>query len=90
LEGIKNKIFKKEDVEKIAEERLTKCKACPHIDLTGKKCYVKGTAPCCGLCGCTLSLMTRSLSSSCSDEKNPQWEALVEMEDEILINKLEE
>ena len=64
-EGIKNKIFKKKEVEGIARMRWAECKLCPLLDEKGKTCAVGGTAPCCGDCGCSLSLKLRSLSSSC-------------------------
>ena len=84
LEGIKNKIFKKEDIEIIAKERLDVCKECPHIDLKGDQCYVKGTQPCCSLCGCDLSLKTRALSSACDDKR---WNALLSEEEEDKLNE---
>ena len=52
-EGIKNRIFKKEDVEQIA----------------AISCTVPGTQPCCTLCGCAMQTKTRSLISSCPDGK---------------------
>ena len=51
LEGLKNRIFKKQYVEKIYQERLLICTICPHLDEEGDKCYVPGTAPCCSKCG---------------------------------------
>ena len=84
LEGIKNKIFKKEDVELIANERLDICKKCPHIDLKGDQCYVKGTQPCCSLCGCDLSLKTRALSAECDDKR---WNAVLSEEEEDKLNE---
>ena len=86
LEGIKNSIFKKKHVEEIAAERLELCKACPHIDTKGTTCDVPGTAPCCGLCGCTLYLKTRSLSSDCPLEFNKRWEAVLTEEEEDKLN----
>ena len=53
LEGIRNNIFKKADVEHIAAERMEICSTCPHLDTEGSKCMVPGTGPCCGLCGCS-------------------------------------
>ena len=64
-------------------------KECPNIDLNGTKCEVLGTKPCCGLCGCSLSLKTRSLSSECADSDNIRWKAvLTEQEDDQLNNHL--
>ncbi len=88
-EGIKNSIFKQEHIEEIAAERIALCQTCPHIDLDGIKCEVPGTKPCCGLCGCSLALKTRSLSSDCADDNNIRWKAvLTEEEDDQLNNHL--
>ena len=86
LEGIFNKIFKKADVEHIAAERMEICSTCPELDTEGSKCMVPGTGPCCGLCGCSLSLKTRALSASCDDKR---WEAVLsENEQELLDRQL--
>jgi len=85
-EGIKNSIFKKEHIEEIAAERMALCKACPHIDLEGSKCEVPGTAPCCGLCGCKLSIKTRSLSSQCALNFDRRWEAVLDEKEEDALN----
>jgi len=63
------------------------CNACPFIDHTGDKCYVAGTQPCCGKCGCKLAWKTRSLSSACGDEENPRWQAIISLEEEASIYK---
>lgn len=69
LEGITNSIFKKEDVEAVAEYRMFVCKNCELYDESGEGCMVPGTSPCCnekkGGCGCSLGFKTRSLSSEC-------------------------
>jgi len=85
-EGLKNKAFKQEHIEEIARERLITCNACPHIDKNGSKCEVPGTKPCCGLCGCSLSLKTRSLSSQCADDKNIRWKAILTTQQEDQLN----
>lgn len=85
-EGIKNRIFKQEHIEEIARERLRACDSCPHVDKDGSKCEVPGTKPCCGLCGCSLSLKTRSLSSQCADDNNIRWEAILTEEQEDQLN----
>ena len=88
-EGIKNSIFKQEHIEEISHERMEICRKCPHIDLKGSKCEIPGTQPCCSLCGCSLSLKTRSLSSHCADEANERWPAiLTENEEDNLNSKL--
>ena len=68
-EGIRNRIFKREDVEEIAAIRWSICKVCQHLDTIGKKCTVPGTQPCCTLCVCDMRSKTRSLISSCPDGK---------------------
>jgi len=90
LEGITNSIFKKEDVEEIAQQRMQICRDCDLFDVHGEGCMLPGTEPCCnenkGGCGCSLRLKTRSLSSECPFQK---WEALLtEQEDEYLRAKL--
>jgi hypothetical protein len=87
LEGVKNNIVKSEHVEIIARDRMAICTACPFIDLEGSKCFVPGTQPCCSKCGCKLAWKTRSLSSSCGDEENPRWQAIVSVEEEAEIFK---
>lgn len=84
-EGIKNSIFKNEDVEKVAEERMKICAVCPDLDTGGTKCEIPGTQPCCGQCGCSLHLKLRSLSSGCGNEEDPQWDPVMtqEQEDEL-------
>ncbi len=88
FEGIANSIFKKEDVEKIAEQRMNVCTGCPLFDLHGDGCIVPGTEPCCneklGGCGCSLSLKTRALSSDCPLGK---WKAEITEEEEDALNQ---
>jgi hypothetical protein len=81
-EGLKNSLVKDEFVEQIAKARFEICKACPHIDLKGDQCMVAKTQPCCGKCGCSLGMKTRSLSSDCGDEENPRWVAVLSQEEE--------
>ena len=81
-EGIKNKVFKKEDVEHIARMRWATCKTCEFLDKEGKTCAVPKTAPCCSDCGCSLGLKMRSLSSACPKKK---WDAVMP---DKLANKL--
>ena len=76
LKGIKNFFFKKDSIEKIAADRAEICGACPKIDLTGEKCMMPGTQPCCGICGCSLELKLRDLTSQCADDNNPLWLAV--------------
>lgn len=90
LEGVKNSIFKREDVEAIATERMEICRACDLYDRIGPGCVVIGTEPCCdqtkGGCGCSLGLKTRSLSSECPLGK---WKAeMTQEEEDSLRSKL--
>jgi len=88
LEGIKNSVFKNEHVEEIAHRRDTICQSCTLIDREGSKCVMPGTQPCCGVCGCSLRLLQRSLSSSCEAGK---WAAVLsEDEADALENHLNE
>jgi hypothetical protein len=90
LEGITNSIFKKEDVEAVAEYRMFICKNCPSkcYDEIGEGCAMPGTAPCCneklGGCGCSLSLKTRALSSDCPFG---HWKAELSEDEEDQLNQ---
>jgi hypothetical protein len=84
LEGIQNRIFKKADVEHIAAERMATCETCPYINRNGKRCVVPGTQPCCGLCGCSLSLKIRSLASACDDGR---WSAVLSPEEQEAMDQ---
>lgn len=83
LEGLTNSIFKNEFVETVAAQRNEICKSCPHVDNYGETCFLQGTQPCCSLCGCSLSLKQRSLSSACDDKR---WDAVLTEEEEDSIN----
>ena len=78
-EGIKNKIFKKEDVEDVAAKRWKECLKCPSLDKSGYKCAMFGTQPCCADCGCSLGLKLRVLSSECPKKK---WRAVMSKKQE--------
>ena len=84
LEGIKNRVFKQEHVEEIFLERKKICDGCPKQDKKGDNCYVPGTQPCCSVCGCSLQLMLRSLSSECEDGN---WDAIISEYEEDELNK---
>jgi hypothetical protein len=85
LEGITNTVIRDETVEEIARLRYSICDECPS---KGKDCAVKGTAPCCDECGCSLTFKTRSLSSSCPHPEGPKWEALITEEEEDKLEAL--
>jgi hypothetical protein len=82
LEGIKNSIIRDEFVETVSAERYKICNECSE---KGKKCAVKGTAPCCNECGCSLAFKTRSLSSDCPLDK---WKAILTEEEEDKLDTL--
>lgn len=86
LEGIKNKIFTTDHIQEIADERMSICRKCPHYDMTGDKCAVPLTQPCCGKCGCSLGIKVYSLSSGCGDEENPRWDPILTEEEEDQLN----
>lgn len=84
LEGIMNKVFKKEHVEAVAHERMEICKACDNFTLEDDGCVVPGSGPCCDQrktrgCGCSLELKTRALSDECPLKK---WEAVMSEDEE--------
>ncbi len=89
LEGVTNSIFKKEDIEQIAEERMSICRSCQLYDTTGSGCIVPGTEPCCdikqGGCGCSLKWKIRSLSSCCPHPDGPKWKVEITQEEEDAI-----
>ena len=84
LECVKNKVFKQEHIEEIHDERMKICKNCNQYDSKGAECYVPGTAPCCGECGCSLALKLRSLSSECDLAK---WPAILSEKEEDKLNE---
>ena len=84
MEGVKNKIFKNEDVEEIAKARWMECATCEHLDNKGDKCAVKATKPCCGKCGCSLGLKIRALSSGCPVGK---WKHITDRQTEIALKQ---
>jgi hypothetical protein len=88
VEGIVNNIFKREDVEEIAQQRMQICMSCALYDVQGEGCMVPGTQPCCdenkGGCGCSLGFKTRSLSSDCPLGK---WMAELTKEEENKLNE---
>ena len=85
-----NSIFKREDVEEIAEQRKVICYSCQLYTVDEAGCMVAGTTPCCderkGGCGCSLKFKIRSLSSECPLGK---WKAeLTQEEEDKLKQKL--
>lgn len=88
IEGISNSIFKKEDVEQIAQDRMNICLSCDLYTDDSNGCMVAGTHPCCnqnkGGCGCSLGFKTRSLSSACP---LGHWQAELTQEEEDKLNQ---
>ena len=73
LEGAFNLVHKNEFVETVSEYRMNICKTCKYYD---GDCAVPGTGPCCGACGCSLKVKTRSLSTICGKiekKEDPLW-----------------
>jgi hypothetical protein len=81
LEGIKNTVFVKEEVEKIAEARYEICKVCPKNSSNKDKPdfdpgkYYSSLRPDehCSMCACNLHAKTRSLHTACPVDK---WKAV--------------
>lgn len=76
-EGVLNSIFVKEEVEKVAEERINICRQCPHNSNVRRANGEKMIRPdeFCGQCGCDLYLKTRALNQQCPLDK---WLALTD------------
>lgn len=83
LDGIKNSVFVKESVEKIAAERYSICKTCPHNSKNSDNIYLRPDEHCLE-CDCNLYLKTRSLHSQCPLNK---WMALATEDQSELIDK---
>jgi hypothetical protein len=84
MEGITNTLRRDEFVEDVAKHRMEVCDACTS---KGTKCVMRGTAPCCDECGCSLAFKTRSLSSECPLGK---WKALMSEEEEDKLDNLKD
>lgn len=86
-EGIKNSVFKREDAEAIADNRLAICRsnACGYHDPEGSSpaAIMKG-AESCASCGCKLSWKTRALSDSCPEGS---WKAVLTQTEEALMRE---
>lgn len=90
LEGLQNSIFVKEEVEKIAEQRNSICEVCPRNSANKDKeffepgRYHSTLRPDvhCTVCACNLHAKTRSLHTSCPDDK---WNAVATKEEAAKI-----
>lgn len=91
LEGIWNSVFIKEEIEKVAKERMEICNGCAlNSDWRKKFDKYKTFRPDfhCTVCGCDLHLKTRALSQECPLGK---WKAQMTQEEEFeLTKKLED
>lgn len=89
IEGVKNSVFIKEEVEHIAEERITICRTCPFNSeverATGTTILRKDEH--CLKCGCNLHLKTRALSAQCPLDP-PRWVSLASDEESQKIMEL--
>ena len=90
LEGIKNSVFVKEEVENIANERYSICKACPKVS-TAKDDSLKGEYynkirpdEHCTVCACILHAKVRSLHTHCPLDK---WDAVATKDEAVEITK---
>lgn len=81
IEGIKNNIFKQEHIEQIFQERKAICHSCTFHSLKVRK-EKELVIPYnhCTLCGCKDEIKLRSLGSRCTDEENPKWLEVVDIE----------
>lgn len=96
LEGIKNSIFVKEEVEKIAEQRYAICKACPRNSKNNNKAdffspgkYYSEIRPDehCSMCACNIHAKVRSLHTSCPEAR---WAAVATLEEAAKIAMITE
>lgn len=86
LEGVANSLIIKEEIEKIARDRLDICRSCIYYDRDGtsEKVVLKGLEAC-SVCGCSLHLKVHCMSCSCAMEEleqTPLWTAELTTEEE--------
>lgn len=85
LEGIKNTVFVKEEVEKIANERYALCTVCPKNSKNSDKPffdpgkYYSTLRPDehCSMCACNIHAKNRSLHTDCPIDT---WKAVATIE----------
>lgn len=90
IDGIKNSIFVREEVEKIAQTRLEICNSCPRNSANKSKeffepaKYYSTLRPDdhCSECACNIHAKTRSLHTSCPIDK---WSAVASKEEAAKI-----
>lgn len=77
IEGIANTVFVKEEIEKLAEQRILICRACPRLSTNikekntepGKYYSAKRPDEHCTVCACNIHAKVRSLHTSCPEKK---------------------
>lgn len=57
--------------------RMKECKKCDKLDTSDATCVVKGTQPCCSVCGCSLALKLRAMESECPHPDGPKWKEVI-------------
>lgn len=91
LEGLKNTIFVREEVEKIAEERYSICGTCPknssNLFMNDPGPYYSSIRPDehCTECACNLHAKVRSLHTACPLEK---WLAVATPDEAVEVLKV--
>lgn len=90
IEGIKNSVFVREEVEAIAKERMEICAVCPKNSANSDKeffdpgKYYSSKRPDvhCTMCACNLHAKVRSLHTSCPIDK---WGAVASKQEAAKI-----
>jgi hypothetical protein len=91
LEGLKNSIFVKEEIEKIANERYEVCSSCPKNSKVIKEKGSDSPGPYyseirpdehCTICACNIHAKVRSLHTECPIDK---WSAVASKEEAAKI-----
>lgn len=65
LEGIKNRLFARGKVKRIAEKRLAVCNVCQYNSSNSAKSSYKVPFKHCTLCGCSLNIKPYAMESEC-------------------------
>jgi hypothetical protein len=79
IEGITNSVFVKEEIEKLAEYRMSICTVCPRLSSNadkdfgspGKYFSAKRPDIHCTMCACNIHAKVRSLHTSCPEKRWP-------------------
>lgn len=93
-EGLWNEyISSSQEIEQEKERRREICRQCEYYDPTGtKEIVVVKNEPACLLCGCNITLLTASMSVTCSAPKiglKPRWREMMTPEQEKQIKETE-